>query len=71
MTGLSHSGANSLGIAVGQSNDVACKLDDRALHTQTDAKEWEAGLTSIEDRYEHPIHPAYPEPTWHEQSMIL
>src|SRR6185437_9797093 len=58
-------------IAVVQSHDVTSKLDDRDLHAEADAEEWQPGLACIANRFDHPFDPAHAESARHEQAVIL
>src|SRR6185312_3693891 len=59
------------GVAVIESHDVACELDNCHLHAEADTEERQSGFARIPDRFDHAFHAAHAESTRHEQPVVL
>src|SRR6476646_3818872 len=52
-----------------KTDHVPAKLDDRALHAKTDAKEWNAALASETNRFDFAFNSAFAEASRHEHAI--
>src|SRR6185312_8541463 len=64
-------GRELAGVAVIESHDVACELDNRHLHAEADAEERQSSFARVPDRLDHSLHTAHAESTRHEQPVVL
>src|SRR4051812_9780562 len=57
-------------VAVLELADVACELDDGGLHAETDAEEWQSGLTRGADRLDHALDATNTEAAGNEEPIV-
>src|SRR6185312_3950740 len=59
------------GVAVIESHDVPCELDNRHLHAEADAEKRQSSFARVPDRLDHSLHTAHAESAGHEQAVVL
>src|SRR4051812_19979534 len=59
------------GMTIRESHDVACELDDRRLHAETDSEKRESGFASITNGFEHSLDATNAESTRNQHGVEI